>query len=153
MSTSSCRWALLSLCLASTAQAGVLLEKVSYPGFVMPSYAINKSCTLSDNGQLSLHYQLDGMSSKRTVALQLTKAGITAKIAEAALGTINSENFPVDANTVIYRAYQKQTDGPAKMVLLYEENGGSGEKKINGSQAAVALRNFIDLNCGNELLQ
>ncbi|MCX7092061.1 MAG: hypothetical protein NTY50_01230 [Methylobacter sp.] len=153
MSTSSCRWALLSLCLTSTAQAGVLLEKVSYPGFVMTSYAINKSCTISDNGQLTLHYQLDGMSSKRTVPLQLTKASIKTKIAEAALGVINSENFPVDVNTVIYRAYQKQDDSPAKAVLLYEENGGSGEKKVNDSEAAVTLRNFIDLNCGNELLQ
>ena len=153
MSTSSCRWALLSLCLASTAQAGVLLEKVSYPGFVMPSYAISKSCTISDSGQLIMQYQLDGMSSKRTLPLQLSKAGIKTKITEAALGTINSENFPVDVNTVIYRAYQKQADSPAKMVLLYEENGGSGEKKANDSEAAVALRNFIDINCGNELLR
>ncbi len=153
MSTSSYRWALLSLCLTSTAQAGVLLEKVNYPGFVMPSYAINKSCTISDNGQLTMQYQLDGMSSKRTLPLQLTKARIKTKIAEAALGTINSENFAVDANTVSYRAYQKQADSPAKIVVLYEENGGSGEKKTNDSEAAVALRNFIDLNCGNELLQ
>lgn len=153
MSTSSCRWALLSLCLTSTAQAGVLLEKVSYPGFVMPSYAINKSCTISDNGQLTLLYQLGGMSSKRSVELQLTKTAIKTKIAEAALGAINSENFPVDVNTVIYRAYHKQDGSPAKAVLLYEENGGSGEKKVNDSEAAVALRNFIDLNCGNELLQ
>lgn len=153
MSTSSCRWALLSLCLASTAQAGVLLEKVNSPGFVMPSYAINKSCTISDSGQLIMQYQLDGMSSKRALQLHLTKAGIKTKIAEAALGTINSESFPVDAGTVSYRAYQKQADSPAKMVLLYEENGGSGEKKVNDSEAATALRNFIDLNCGNELLQ
>jgi hypothetical protein len=153
MSTSSCRWALLSLCLTSTAQAGVLLEKVGYPGFVMPSYAINKSCTISDNGQLTMQYQLDGMSSKRTLPLQLTKARIKTKIAEAALGTVNSESFPVDAGTVSYRAYQKPADSPTKMVMLYEENGGSGEKKTNDSEAAVALRNFIDLNCANELLQ
>ena len=149
MSTLSCRWVLVSLCLATTAQAGVLLEKVNYPGFVMPSYAISKSCTISDSGQLIMQYQLDGMSTKRTLPLQLTKASIKTKIAEAALGKISSESFPVDVNTVSYRAYQKQADGSDKKVLLFEENGGSGEKKINDSEAAVALRNFIDVNCGN----
>ena len=149
MSTLSCRWVLVSLCLATTAQAGVLLEKVNYPGFVMPSYAISKSCTISDSGQLIMQYQLEGMSTKRTLPLQLTKASIKTKIAEAALGKISSESFPVDVNTVSYRAYQKQADGSDKKVLLFEENGGSGEKKINDSEAAVALRNFIDVNCGN----
>ncbi len=149
MSTLSCRWVLVSLCLATTAQAGVLLEKVNYPGFVMPSYAISKSCTISDSGQLIMQYQLDGMSTKRTLPLQLTKASIKTKIAEAALGKISSESFPVDVNTVSYRAYQKQADGSDKKVLLFEENGGSGEKKVNDSEAAVALRNFIDVNCGN----
>ena len=153
MSTLSCRWVLVPLCLATTAQAGVLLEKVSSPGFVMPSYAITKNCTISDTGQLTLQYQLEAMSSKRTLPLQLTKASIKAKIAEAALGKISSESFPVDVGTVSYNAYQKQTDGSDKKVVLYEQNGGSGEKKVNDSEAAAALRNFIDVNCGNQLLQ
>lgn len=149
MSISSYRWALLPLCLASTAQAGVLLEKVSYPGFVMPSYAISKNCAIYDSGQLIIQYQLDGMNSKRIIPLQLSKSGIKMKIAEAAKGTINSESFPVDVATVIYRAYQKQADNTVQPVLLFEENGGSGEKKTNDAEAAVALRNFIDANCGN----
>ena len=145
------RWLLLPLCALSTAQASVLLEKVSYPGYVMPSYALTKSCTIQDNEQLVIQYQLDGMSSKRTLPLQLNKASIKAKIAEAETGAMSMESFPVDVATVIYRAYQKQADGKLKMVLLYEENGGSGTKSVNDAQSAVALRNFIDANCGDNL--
>ncbi len=88
MSLSYYRWLLLPLCALSTAQAGVLLEKITYPGYVMPSYALSKSCTIQDNEQLVIQHQLDGMSSKRTLPLQLSKASIKAKIAEAETGTI-----------------------------------------------------------------
>lgn len=151
MSISFYRWTLLSLCIVSTAQAAVLLEKVTLPGEVLPGYDIRKNCVIQDSGQLVIQYQLSGMNSKRTMPLQLSKPGIKIKIDEAATGTITSEIIPVDVATIIYRTYQKQIDGTIKTVLLYEENGGSGEKKINNSQAATALRNFIDVNCGDEL--
>lgn len=151
MSTRIFHWALL--CLVSTAQAGTLLEKVSTPGFVMSSYAITKKCTITDSGQLIQQYQLAGMNSKRSTPLQLTKASIKANISEAALGAINSESFPVDAASISYRAFQKQAGSTVKTVLLYEENGGSGQKTINNSASAVALRNFIDVNCGDQLAQ
>ncbi|MDO9105024.1 MAG: hypothetical protein Q7U57_08685 [Methylovulum sp.] len=151
MSLSHYRWLLLPLCWAPMAHSGVLLEKISSPGFVMPSYAAGKNCAIRENGQLSMRYQLDDMNSSHTLTLHLSKSSINTKISEASLGVIHSEAFPVDANSVLYRAYQKQVDGSVKTVLLYEENGGSGEKKVNDSESAVALRNFIDLNCGDAL--
>jgi hypothetical protein len=151
MSAAFYRWSLSLLCLASTTQAGVLLEKVKYPGEVMPSYAISSRCTLSDTGLLVQHQQLGDLISKRKTQLQITTANIKAKITQTALGKVTSSIFPVDAQTIIYRAYQKQPDGSVKQILLYEENGGSGQKKVNDAQEAIALRNFIDLNCGDPL--
>jgi hypothetical protein len=138
--------------MATTAQAGTLLEKVSSPGFVMSSYAIVKKCSITDNGQMVQQYQLHEMASKRTTPLVLAKGSIKIKISEAALGTINTEGMPVDGPTISYRAYQKQAGSALKTVLLYEENGGSGQKSTNDSPSAVALRNFIDVNCGDPLV-
>jgi hypothetical protein len=151
MSAAFYRWSLSLLCLASTAQASVLLEKVKYPGYVMQSYAISSRCTLSDTGLLVQHQQLGDLISKRKTQLQVTTANIKAKMTLAASGKITSSPFPVDPPTVIYRAYQKQPDGSTKQILLYEENGGSGQKKVNEAQEAIMLRNFIDLNCGDPL--
>ncbi|MFZ2724709.1 MAG: hypothetical protein WAX77_00485 [Methylococcaceae bacterium] len=140
-------WTLFILSVSTTAQAGILLEKVNYPGFVMDSYAATKHCAIHDNGQLSLDYQLTDLYSKQSLPLKFSRAAIKNKIALADTGTINTEIFPVDANTVIYRAYLKQSDASIKTVLLYEENGGSGQKHSNTSEAAITLKNFIDLNC------
>lgn len=139
---------LTSNILFNTAYAGILLEKVSYAGFVMESHAINKTCTISDNKQLLKTYQLMAMRSKQRIELDLSVNAIKAKITEAKAGEIQAEIFPVDAPTVIYRAYQK-TNGKIESVLLYEENGGSGQKNTNMAESAVALRNFIDLHCSN----
>lgn len=139
--------ALLAVSLVSTAQAAVLLEKVSYPGFVMPSYALTKSCTLSDTGLLTQSYTLSGMNSKRNQTLVINKTAIVSNINQAATGIVSSDIFPVDAPTISYRAYQKQANGTMKMITLYEENGGSGFKKTNSAVAAVTLKNFIDVNC------
>jgi hypothetical protein len=151
MSAAFYRWSLSLLCLASTAQAGVLLEKVKYPGEVMPSYTISSRCTLSDTGLLVQHQQLGDLISKRKTQLQVTTANIKAKVTLAAAGKVTSSTFPVDGQTIIYRAYQKQPDGSVKQILLYEENGGSGQKLVNETEEAIVLRNFIDLNCGDPL--
>lgn len=141
----------LSCCLIGHAQAGVLLEKTTFPGFVMPSYAISKTCKIQEDGTLSLDISLDGMTSKRSQLLRLTKNSIKSKINEAAGGKILSESFPVDVPTVIYKAYQKQADGSYTAIVLYEANGGTGEKKTNDALSATTLMNFIDVNCGDPL--
>ncbi|MCF7988685.1 MAG: hypothetical protein K9L60_14125 [Methylovulum sp.] len=151
MSTKICRWIALYCCLIGNAQAGVLLEKLTFPGFVMQSDAISKSCKIQEDGTLSLDISLDGMNSKRSQPMRLTKNSIKSKINEAAAGKILSESFPVDVPTVIYKAYQKQANGSYTAITLYEANGGSGEKKTNDAQSAKTLMNFIDVNCGDPL--
>jgi hypothetical protein len=118
----------------------------------MSSYAVSSRCTVSDTGLLTTQLQLSDLISKRNTQLQLTIVKTTAKINNAALGKITSSSFPVDGPTISYRAYQKLADGSIKQILLYEENGGTGVKKTNSSDAAVTLRNFIDLNCGDPLV-
>jgi hypothetical protein len=163
--------------MAGLASAGVLLEKVTFPGFVRQEYAISTRCTLSDgmkavanpvgtgiavpigtgitvpNGVLVMESQLGSLKSKRQQPLQLSAEAIKAVITVASLTPIISHSFPVDAGTQIYRAYQKKADGSVKSVLLWEQNGGTGTENINSSAEALMLRNFIDLNCGNPLQQ
>jgi hypothetical protein len=146
------RGIIVFLSLVSMAHAEVLLEKVKSPGFVMTSYAVSSRCTISDTGLLTTQLQLGELLSKRNTQLQLTTLKVKARIKEAALGNITTNSFPVDAATISYRAYQKQLDGTLKQILLFEQNGGSGVESKNNTEAAITLRNFIDLNCGDPLI-
>lgn len=133
--------------------ANVLLEKVTYPGFVMQSYAISTQCQLMDNGQIMRTKQLGGLTSNQVLPLKLSVDTIKTSIKTAALGKITIENAPVDMPTISYRAYQKQSNGKWKQILLWEQNGGSGENKTNDSTEATTLKNFININCDNALSQ
>ncbi|MGZ8191541.1 MAG: hypothetical protein ACXWTS_09990 [Methylococcaceae bacterium] len=150
-----CRLSILLLLqgTALLATAGPLLEKVTYPGFVMPAYAVSTRCTLNEDGLMVIQYQLGSLKSQRKQVLQLSTASIKQAIDIASLAPVTSGIFPVDAGTQIYRAFQKKPGGGTKSILLWEQNGGSGEEKINGSSEALMLRNFIDLNCGHPSLQ
>jgi hypothetical protein len=149
------RWGLMSALGvqgAAMAAAGTpLLEKVTSPGFVMAEYAITTSCVIHGNGRMTIGYRLGDLSSSRTVPLTLSSAEIKAAIAEAAKGKITTESYAVDVPTVTYNAYQRRGTGTPKQVLLFELNGGSGEKRVNESSGATRLRNFIDVNCGDSL--
>jgi hypothetical protein len=148
------RWAIICVLQGVTglAAAGVLLEKVTYPGFVRQEDAISTRCTLHDDGLMTMQYQLGSLKSLHKQTLQLNTAAIKQNIDIAALAPMSSAIFPVDANTQIYRAYQKKA-GAVKTVVLFEQNGGTGEEKTNGSSEALMLRHFIDLNCGKPSLQ
>jgi hypothetical protein len=141
----------LTLMLPLAAAADVLLERVTWPGFVMEGYAASTACTIDSGGQLRQTFQLAELKSSRSQQTQLTVAPLKAAIAEAALGKVASEIFPVDAPTTIYRAYRRGADGRPRPIVLLEENGGSGEKKVNQSPAAIKLKNFIDLNCSGAI--
>lgn len=148
------RHALLALVLQTLAagvHAEVLLEKLTSPGFVMPAYAISTHCTLADDGKLFIEYQLGSLKSSRTQPLQLSVSSIKRSILQAAQGNVTTTPYAVDVPTTVYRAYQYPPNGAAQTVTLLENNGGSGTQSINDSQAAIALRNFIDLNCGDPL--
>ncbi|TAN47677.1 MAG: hypothetical protein EPN21_16930 [Methylococcaceae bacterium] len=131
--------------------AGVLLEKTTAPGFVMPAYAISKRCTIHTDGRMAQTYQIGAASSKRGIVLTLGR-GIADVVDVAAQGAIQESNIPVDLPTIGYYAYQN-SGGHAKKIILLESNGGSGIRKENDAEAALQLRNFIDLNCGDAIGQ
>ncbi|MEQ1739330.1 MAG: hypothetical protein ABL884_05435 [Methyloglobulus sp.] len=141
--------AALLLSIASTAQAGILLERVTLPGETLPQNYITKKCFVLDTGQMVKQYQLQGLVSKQVIPLQLSKATIKSAIDLAATGTITSKNIAVDGPTITYRAYRIGADGKLTAVMLYQENGGSGKEYNNNSFDAKILRNFIDQNCGD----
>ena len=129
--------------------AGVLLEKTTLPGFVMPAFAISKRCTINTDGRMTQTYQIGEANSKRVTALSLSK-GVAGVVDTAAQGTVTESSMPVDLPTVGYYAYQQQA-GHAKKIILLEANGGSGVRKENDAEEARQLRNFIDLNCGDAI--
>lgn len=141
----------LTLLLPVAAPADVLLERVTLPGYVMESFAARTACTIDDNGHLAQEFQLGELASNRVQQTHMTVGTVKLAIIEAARGTLQTESFPVDAPTVIYRAYKAGADSGARVVLLLEENGGSGEKKVNQSPAAQKLKNFIDLHCSGAI--
>lgn len=134
------------LSLPSAYAARVILQKTTSPGFVMPAYAISKTCKIHDNGQITQHYQVASAASLKTGKLKLrpTTGGL---IDEAALGKITETITAVDIPSVSYVAFQKTN----KKVILRDINGGTGVEKTNESEAATILRNFIDLNCGDPI--
>lgn len=109
------------LVVQSDLTAAVLLEKITYPGFVMPAYAIVTSCKLTDSNQIVFEKQIGSLKSSQTLPLKLTVDNIKTQIGIAATGTITSESFPVDAQTTRYQGYNKQANGKLKAVLLWEE--------------------------------
>lgn len=131
-------------------EAAVLLEKTTSRGFVMPAYGVTSRCSLTDDGHLIQQYNLSTLMSKRVSAMQLSVINLKTMIKNTSFGMVTSEMFPVDAGTQTYRAFNIQA-GVVKSVLLYEENGGTGQKRTNNAPEALILRNFIDLNCGNPL--
>jgi len=146
------RLTLLLLLAPCALRAEVLLERIGQPGFAEAAYAVGSQCTIDATGQLAQHYRLGGeLGSSRVQQLQLTGAALRQKIRAASGGEILEETYPVDAETWIYRAWKPAADGSAVEVLLYEENGGTGQRRINQDRAARMLKNFLDLNCSGAL--
>jgi hypothetical protein len=134
--------------LASAAQAApLLLEKITQPGFVMPAYAITKTCAISSDGKMTQTYTIGAATSKKLTQLVLG-SGIGDVIIEAEKGKITQSSGPVDTPTVIYNAYRME-NGRNRKIILSVHDGGSGIVKENNADAARLLQNFIDLNCGD----
>jgi hypothetical protein len=142
--------ALAALLLTQTISAAPLLEKITKPGFVLEERAINKSCVIQDTGNLAIDYNLGQLSSKRASVLKLNLATIKTIIDKAASGTLKTWPSIVDIGRVEYYAYQKQADGSLKKIILWQT--GEIAPKTNNALEARLLRNFIDLNCGEPLL-
>ena len=144
---------LTSFALLPTLACGdILLEKTTGTGMVPESYALRTRCTLDSNGQLELHYQLSDLTSHRVQQMQLSVLAINRVISEAAAGKVSDEAFPVDGPSSSYVAYRKnKTTGATQQIVLFSEDGGSGNKSVNDAPAALKLKNFLDLNCDGAL--
>jgi hypothetical protein len=126
-----------------------LLEKITTPGFVLPEYAISKTCTLQTNGSLSISYTIGGLTSKKISQLKLSLPSLKQTIDAAAMGELTEGPSIADTGRVEYAAYQAQVGGTSKKIILWQ--AGEIAPKTNNSSEARLLRNFIDLNCGDPL--
>lgn len=131
--------------------SAALLEKNTAPGFVMPETALYTSCVLDDEGFLIMKSQINGLASKKNVAIQVDATDMTRLkniINEAAKGSIKKPEAQVaDAPSTTYYAYQKLPNGSVKKVFLVEDTGITNANTINNSPAALTLRKYIDALC------
>lgn len=134
--------------LPAAVNAQTLLERLEWPGYGLEENAVSSECAIDETGQVATHHRIGSdLTQHRVEQSQMNLAVLRAAIREAQKGTIRTEQLPVDVETKIYRAYRRLADGSYERVLLWESNGGSGQKNINESRAATKLRNFIDVAC------
>jgi hypothetical protein len=142
---------LMLLASASAASATTLLSKTTTPGYVMPETALYTSCTLDDQGFLIMKNQINGVTSKKNVIVQVDAADIVRlrkAIDVAAKGSIKKPEMQIaDAPSTTYYAYQKTSGDKLKQVFLAEDNGMSNTSTYNMAPEALMLRNFIDALC------
>jgi len=120
----------LALLTSGAASAGILLERITAAGFVMPEFAASTRCTINQAEVIKKVYELGGL---RTSTLQQAKIRIRAlesSIAEAASGRLSTVTGPVDGPTIIYNAYILNPGLEPQKVTLYSMNGGIGQRAI-----------------------
>jgi hypothetical protein len=136
------------LTVSTAASATTLLSKTSSPGFVMSEYALQTTCTLDDQGIVTIKTQINGLSAKKTMPGQFDIASIHKKITESVSGKIKKPEMVIaDLPSTVYNAYQKQTNGNIATVFLYEDNGMQEQNSYNESPSALSLRTFLDAIC------
>jgi hypothetical protein len=92
-------------------------------------------------------WQSSSFSAKEIKKVNVTAASLRPLINQAAKGTITG--FPlIGGGTYQYFAYQKQTDGSLKQILLLDKQGGQS----NDSPMVAPLTRFIDRVCGELVL-
>jgi len=125
------------------------LEKSQSSGFTLLDNASSSQCILYPNGIIKVTKATAGLSSIKWDKLVL-KGDLQATISAAAAGKIITNAYPADANSTSYIAYPEKFPPYVKLapIILFEQNGGTGQENINDSSAARVLRNFIDVNCG-----
>ncbi len=154
MQISLFRGVALSMCVASTAHAGVLLERSETPVFA--PILLSKKCTVNaneanplakDKGQLVKQYQVDGMLTKELTPMQLSADAIRLKISQAATGKITVKPYIFDSPIISHKAYWKTAAGAVKTVILHESNGYNAKETSNDSPAVQPLIALIEANC------
>ncbi|MEQ1558009.1 MAG: hypothetical protein ABL933_03590 [Methyloglobulus sp.] len=143
------------LCVASTAHAGVLLERSERQVFGS-QFLLNQKCTINvneanplikDKGQLIKQYDIDGMLTKEITPMQLSADAIKLIINQAATGKITVKPYIFDSPIISHKAYWKTAAGPVKTVILHESNGYNAKETSNDSPAVQPLIALIEANC------
>jgi pantothenate kinase len=149
----SYRWLLPLLLLQSvaTVASAETLFKVVQSSPSTPTDSYTASCTISPTTVVIEHgtnlWQSSSFSAKETKKVNVTAASLRKLINQAAKGAITG--FPlIGGGTYQYFAYQKQTDGSLKQILLLDKQGGQS----NDSPMVAPLTRFIDRVCGELVL-
>ena len=136
------------LMFSAATPATTLLSKTSWPGFVMPEYALQTTCTLDDQGIVTIKTQINGLSAKKIIPGQFAIPSIRKKIAESVSGNIKKPDMIIaDLPSTVYSAYHKQSNGKIATVFLYEDNGKQEQNSYNESPGATSLRIFLNAIC------
>ncbi len=131
---------LLFLSVPSFAANSALLTLSKGAGLIMPEYALQSECRIyADHVEIdrSVGNLVSGLEARN---LQVNLAQVTARLQEAQAGKITETPVPSDIPERRYTGVA--ADG--KEVLLLSRASG----QTNTSSSAVALKNFLDMVCG-----
>ncbi len=129
---------------------GPVLIKTTNSGYVAPGYNTLTKCELYNNtmfnSKIVLTYGAGNVQSEITKEIKIT-GDLAKTISDSQRGPFSREMAPVDGPGVVYTARKANPNGSYQDVVLFNDNGGDGNRVTNNSFEAITLRNFLDLNC------
>ena len=137
-------FALLLISFSSFAAPHIILEKHAVSGYVMPEDSFVKDCKIYREGYLETYIKKgDGTSTGATMQVNAVQiASIRTLNQVAKRGTIRISPMPCDIGTVIVKGRI------GSRVVELESSMDCGEKRLNKSYAASALRSMAESLCG-----
>lgn len=136
--------ALFLISFSTFAAPHVILEKHAVSGYVMPEHSFVKDCKIYREGYLETYIKKgDGTAVGATMQVNKVQvASIRTLLQVAKRGTIKISPMPCDIGTVIVKGHIG-----ARLVEI-ESSMDCGEKRMNKSYAANALRSMAESLCG-----
>ncbi len=128
------------------------LERTESSGFTLPDLTKSSQCTIYNNGSI-VNKRFANNISTTSHKKALIAGDLQVVIRNAALGKFTIAPYKIDADSIRYIAYPDKFPPHVKLapIVLFEQNGNTGQEKINDSTYASTLRNFIDLTCDSSI--
>ncbi len=137
-------FALLLISFSTFAAPHLMVEKHAVSGYVMPEDSFVKDCKIYREGYLETYIKKgDGTAVGSTMHLNRVQvASIRTLLRVAEHGSLSITPMPCDIGTVIVKGHR------AQHVVEIESSIDCGEKRLNKSYAASALRSMTESLCG-----
>lgn len=141
--------------MSSVAEAryvGPLLVKEASTGFVIREYAKSQKCEVyADKIVLTTTFGGAGPITSVETKNQTLSGDTINVLKQASKAKLVSQTGAVDGPTVKYTGFLINPNDSVTKVMIYDENGGSGQIMTNPSSEALVLKNILNDLCPNTL--